>query len=144
MNRGIQLIAQRYCIDCKTTYHELSKIVQVRSTLVCCLHFFVYIVVVVMKSYGFGMSYTEIFVKSEAASQRLQSVTFCLWCGFCPQGVLASRRELVKYDQRKMEMGAPPLVPSEPSTPLLTTPTSSQAKVYDTHLVECPICVHAI
>ncbi len=89
--------------------------------------------------YNLGMRYmyTETFVKSEAANQRLQSVTFCLWCGFCSQGVLASRRELVKYDQRKMEMGAPPLVPSEPSTPLLTTPTSSQAKVYDTHIVEC-------
>lgn len=47
MNRGIQLLAHRYCIDCKQTYNELSKIIQ---------------------------------------------------------GVLASRRELVKFDQR-MEMG---------------------------------------
>jgi len=29
VNRGIQLVAQRYCVDCKTTYHELSKIIQV-------------------------------------------------------------------------------------------------------------------
>ena len=47
VNRGIQLLAHRYCIDCKQTYNELSKIIQ---------------------------------------------------------GVLASRRELVKFDQR-MEMG---------------------------------------
>ena len=47
MNRGIQLLAHRYCIDCKQTYNELSKIIQ---------------------------------------------------------GVLASRHELVKFDQR-MEMG---------------------------------------
>lgn len=47
VNTGIQLLAHRYCIDCKQTYNELSKIIQ---------------------------------------------------------GVLASRRELVKFDQR-MEMG---------------------------------------
>lgn len=47
-NKGILLVAQRYSIDCKTTYQELSKIIQ---------------------------------------------------------GVLASRRELVSYDQRIMEFG---------------------------------------
>ena len=47
VNRGIQMLAHRYCVDCKQTYNELSKIIQ---------------------------------------------------------GVLASRRELVKFDQ-KMEMG---------------------------------------
>ena len=47
MNRGIQMLAHRYCIDCKQTYNELSKIIQ---------------------------------------------------------GVLASRRELVKFDQ-KVEVG---------------------------------------
>ena len=63
VHRGIQLVAQRYCVDCKSTYHELSKVVQ---------------------------------------------------------GVLASRRELVKYDQKKAELGA---LPSEPSTPaVLSTP----------------------
>ena len=29
VNKGIQLVAHRYCMDCKTTYHELSKIIQV-------------------------------------------------------------------------------------------------------------------
>ena len=53
-------MAQRYCADCKSTYHELSKVVQ---------------------------------------------------------GVLASRKELVQYDQKKAELGTVPS--SEPSTPAL-------------------------
>ena len=28
VNRGIQLVAQRYCVECKTIYSELSKIIQ--------------------------------------------------------------------------------------------------------------------
>lgn len=51
-------MAQRYCIECRTTYLELSKVVQ---------------------------------------------------------GVLASRRELVQYDQKKAELGSVPS--SEPTTP---------------------------
>lgn len=40
------------------------------------------------------------------------------------QGVLASRKELVKYDQKKAELGAVPS--SEPSTPaVLSTPLGS-------------------
>lgn len=50
------------------------------------------------------------------------------------QSVLASRRELVKYDQKKMELGGPPVTPSEPSTPAVTTPTSAQLKV-ELHLL---------
>ena len=63
VHRGIQVVAQGYCVECKSTYQELSKVVQ---------------------------------------------------------GVLASRKELVKYDRKKEELGA---VPSEPSTPaVLSTP----------------------
>jgi len=72
VNRGIQLVAQRYCVDCKTTYHELSKIIQ---------------------------------------------------------GVLALRKELVKYDQKKLEMGPPPITPSEPSTPAATPTIPSQIRL---------------
>ena len=70
------MVAQRYCVDCKSTYHELSKVVQ---------------------------------------------------------GVLASRKELVKYDQRKAELGV--TVPSsEPTTPavIATTPHSLE-EVYTEH-----------
>ena len=75
-------MAQRYCADCKTTYHELSKVVQ---------------------------------------------------------GVLASRRELVKYDQKKAELGS---VPSEPSTPAvistpLSTPHSLEEVYFSPDLLEC-------
>ena len=28
VNKGIQLVAQRYCVECKTIYAELSKIIQ--------------------------------------------------------------------------------------------------------------------
>ena len=28
MNKGIQLVAQRYCMECKAIYAELSKIIQ--------------------------------------------------------------------------------------------------------------------
>jgi E3 ubiquitin-protein ligase UBR4 len=28
VNKGIQLVAQRYCVDCKAIYSELSKIIQ--------------------------------------------------------------------------------------------------------------------
>ena len=63
-------MAQRYCVECKSTYLDLSKVVQ---------------------------------------------------------GVLASRKELVKYDQKKAELGA---VPSEPSTPaVLSTPLGSDEVV---------------
>ena len=49
-------------------------------------------------------------------------------CVFPPQGVLASRKELVKYDQKKMEMG--PLISlSEPSTPAATPTMPLQLKV---------------
>ena len=74
MNCGIQLLARRYCMDCKQTYNELSKIIQ---------------------------------------------------------GVLASRRELVKFDQR-MEMGGGVLTEeeegegvteSEPATMMLSPRT---------------------
>ena len=58
VNRGIQLVAQRYCIDCRSTHHELSKSIQ---------------------------------------------------------SVLALRKELLKYDHKKVELGGAAL--SEPTTP---------------------------
>ena len=81
MNRGIQLLAHRYCVDCKQTYNELSKIIQ---------------------------------------------------------GVLASRRELVKFDQ-KVEMGGGlpsdeeegEGLPESGSAPLVLSP---RTKVCDTCL----------
>lgn len=67
VHMGIQLVAQRYCVECRSTYHDLSKVVQ---------------------------------------------------------GILASRRELVQYDQKKMELGSLPS--SEPTTPaLLSTPLAT-------------------
>ena len=33
VNRGIQFVAQRYCVECKGIYQELSKIIQVWSHL---------------------------------------------------------------------------------------------------------------
>ena len=72
-------MAQGYCINCKNTYHELSKIVQ---------------------------------------------------------GVLASRKELARYDQKKAELGSV-FSPSEPSTPaVLSTPTHSLDEVsFSCHLI---------
>ena len=88
VHRGIQQVAQRYCVECKSTYLELSKVVQ---------------------------------------------------------GVLASRKELVKYDQKKAELGAVPS--SEPSTPaVLSTPLGASDEVtfdlwlkpsYSSHLHLC-------
>ena len=51
-----------------------------------------------------------------------------------PQGVLASRKELVKYDQKKMEMG-PLITLSEPSTPAATPTMPIQLKVCTQHTV---------
>ena len=49
-------------------------------------------------------------------------------CILPPQSVLASRKELVKYDQKKMEMG--PLISlSEPTTPAATPTMPLQLKV---------------
>ena len=31
VNRGIQLLAQRYCTDCKTSFEELSRTIQVNN-----------------------------------------------------------------------------------------------------------------
>ena len=36
MNRGIQFVAQRYCVECKGIYQELSRIIQVWSHLYKC------------------------------------------------------------------------------------------------------------
>ena len=36
MNRGIQFVAQRYCVECKGIYQELSRIIQVWSHLHMC------------------------------------------------------------------------------------------------------------
>lgn len=34
VNRAIQLLAQRYCTDCKTSFEDLSRIIQVRGEMV--------------------------------------------------------------------------------------------------------------
>lgn len=34
VNRAIQLLAQRYCTDCKTSFEDLSRIIQVKRFFV--------------------------------------------------------------------------------------------------------------
>lgn len=76
MNRYIQQLAQEYSGDCKTSFDELSKIIQVRE-----------------EKYVSCKWYHLCFFPV-----HIQSVPF-----LCLQKVLASRKELLEYDLQQRE-----------------------------------------